>query len=106
MSGGGFPTRLFDAGTSRKLGRETSSVSEPNWFVIVWFVIRVVLLADGNPVRCSGALGAVGSSTGLLPTCFELGAHRRFGDRMASGAVPKRSCTVTFWRPKANGLIS
>jgi hypothetical protein len=31
--------RLFDAGTSRKLGLLMSTTTVPNWFTTVWFTI-------------------------------------------------------------------
>jgi hypothetical protein len=42
----------------------------------------------------------------LLPTCFELGAQSRFGERMATAESAKRSSTVAERRPNANGLTS
>jgi hypothetical protein len=42
----------------------------------------------------------------LVPICFELGAQRRFGERIVAAPFPKRSSIVAFRRPNENGLIS
>src|SRR5262245_265794 len=90
---GGGATRLFAVGTIRRTGLRTSTVYVANW-VATWTLFGSGMLGATftklYTVRCSGRVGAAGSSPFLF-----VGAHSRCARSRVAAYVPKTSCSVT-----------